>query len=213
MKNLKKKKVLKVVGLWFLCCVVILMPLSLIPGAYSINQQTGQREYADFPMFIATFGGAALTYFIWKKLKARNTQNNFGNQEADTGPSPQPPHVDTLIEIDQMEGHQFEYWCADLLKKLGFENVQVTPGSGDQGVDVLAEKGGVKYAVQCKCYSHDLGNTPIQEVEAGRIFYNCHVGVVITNRYFTRGAKELAQRTGTLLWDRDFIASSIITRT
>ena len=79
--------------------------------------------------------------------------------------------------------------------------------------DVLAEKGGVKYAVQCKCYSHDLGNTPIQEVEAGRIFYNCHVGVVITNRYFTRGAKELAQRTGTLLWDRDFIASSIITRT
>ena len=112
-----------------------------------------------------------------------------------------------------MEGHQFEYWCADLLKKFGFENVQVTPGSGDQGVDVLAEKGGVKYAVQCKCYSHDLGNTPIQEVEAGRIFYNCHVGVVITNRYFTRGAKELAQRTGTLLWDRDFIASSIITRT
>lgn len=53
------------------------------------------------------------------------------------------------------------------------------------------------------------GSKSIQEVEAGRIFYNCHVGVVITNRYFTRGAKELAQRTGTLLWDRDFIASSI----
>ena len=107
--------------------------------------------------------------------------------------------------IDEMDGHDFEYWCADLLKKDGFEKVEVTPGSGDQGVDVLAEKGGVKYAIQCKCYSKDLGNTPIQEVESGRIYYGCHVGVVMTNRYFTSGAKDLAQKTGTLLWDRDFI--------
>lgn len=110
-----------------------------------------------------------------------------------------------IKSIDTMEGHDFEYWCADLLKQNGFINVEVTPGSGDQGVDVLAEKDGVRYAVQCKCYAHDLGNTPIQEVESGRIYYGCHVGAVMTNRYFTQGAKELAQKTGTLLWDRDSI--------
>lgn len=114
-----------------------------------------------------------------------------------------------LSMVDVMEGHNFEFWCADLLRKNGFENVKVTPGSGDQGVDVLAEKGGVKYAIQCKCYSHDLGNTSIQEVESGRVFYGCHVGVVMTNRYFTQGAKELAQKTGTLLWDRDYLESAI----
>lgn len=114
-----------------------------------------------------------------------------------------------ITSIDNMDGHGFEHWCADLLKKMGFINVEVTPGSGDQGVDVLAEKDGIKYAIQCKCYSHDLGNTPIQEVEAGRIFYGCHVGVVMTNRYFTKGAKELAQKTGTLLWDRKFISNMV----
>lgn len=108
-----------------------------------------------------------------------------------------------LYKIDNMEGHDFEYWCAELLKRNGFQEITVTQGSGDQGVDVLAEKGGIKYAVQCKCYSKDLGNTPIQEVHTGKDFYGCHVGAVMTNRYFTPGAKEAAKRTNTLLWDRD----------
>ena len=69
--------------------------------------------------------------------------------------------------------------------------------------DILAEKNDVKYAIQCKCYSSDLGNSPIQEVHAGKSMYNCHVGVVMTNRHFTSGAKELANATGVLLWDRN----------
>lgn len=108
-----------------------------------------------------------------------------------------------LYKVDGMEGHDFEYWCADILKKNGFSNVEVTRGSGDQGVDVLAKFGDVKYAIQCKCYSFDLGNKPVQEVNAGKAFYHCHIGVVMTNRYFTAGAKEIAEATGVLLWDRD----------
>lgn len=114
--------------------------------------------------------------------------------------------AETIEEVDHMEGHTFEYWCADLLRKNGFTNVEVTQGSGDQGVDVLAQKDGIKYAIQCKCYASDLGNTPIQEVHAGKAFYNCQVGVVMTNRHFTKGAQELADKTGTLLWDRDRLA-------
>ena len=112
------------------------------------------------------------------------------------------PGVD-IAETDGMEGHEFESYCADLLRKNGFVNVSVTPGSGDQGVDVIAEKEGVRYAVQCKCYSSALGNTPVQEVCAGKSMYNCHVGVVMTNNYFTAGAKQLAENNGILLWDRD----------
>ena len=108
-----------------------------------------------------------------------------------------------MAHIDEMDGHEFEHFTAELLRKLGYQNVEVTRGSGDQGVDVLAEKEGVRYAVQCKCYSSDLGNTPIQEVNTGKVIYHCHVGVVVTNRYFTSGAKEAAKATGVLLWDRD----------
>lgn len=112
-----------------------------------------------------------------------------------------------LFLVDQMEGHDFEHWCAKLLFKIGFCNVEVTRGSGDQGVDVIAEKDGIRYAIQCKCYSKDLGNGPIQEVAAGKSMpqYRCQIGAVMTNRYFTKGAKDLANATGTLLWDRDWI--------
>lgn len=114
-------------------------------------------------------------------------------------PEPQIPVYDT------MEGHDFEYYCAELLKNNGFYNVSVTQGSGDQGIDVLAEKGGVKYGIQCKCYSSDIGNKAVQEAFSGCRYYNCHVPVVMTNRYFTRQAKDLAQKTNVLLWDRDIL--------
>lgn len=109
----------------------------------------------------------------------------------------------SMSEIDGMEGHAFESYCANLLRKNGFENVIVTPGSGDQGVDVIAVKDSIRYAVQCKCYTSALGNTPVQEVCAGKNMYNCHVGVVMTNNYFTASAKQLAEKNGILLWDRD----------
>lgn len=112
---------------------------------------------------------------------------------------------DLDYHIMSLDGHQFEYFCAELLKGNGFTNVKVTPGSGDQGVDILALKEGVKYAIQCKNYSSALGNTPIQEVNAGKIFYKCHVGVVMTNSTFTQGAIKLAEVTGILLWDGRYI--------
>lgn len=119
-------------------------------------------------------------------------------------PKPRPPTVDEMLRnVDQLDGCGFERWCSQILGKIGFTNVQLTKSSGDQGVDIVAAKDDVWYAFQCKCYSSDIGNHPVQEVHAGKSLYNCHVGVVVTNRHFTSGAKELAKATGTLLWDRD----------
>lgn len=118
-----------------------------------------------------------------------------------------------LLNADLMEGHHFESWCADLLRKNGYNNVQVTPGSGDQGIDVLAEKNGVKFAIQCKCYSSDLGNTPVQEAHAGKDFYNCDVAVVMTNQHFTKGARDLAEKTRTRLWDRETLRNMLEAQT
>lgn len=54
---------------------------------------------------------------------------------------------------EEMDGHDFEYFCADLLSRGGFSEVEVTKGSGDYGIDILAEKDGVTYAIQCKRYT------------------------------------------------------------
>lgn len=116
---------------------------------------------------------------------------------------------DVVSFVDGMEGHEFEYFCANLLEQNGFSDVNVTKGSGDQGVDILATKASIKYAIQCKNYITPLSNTPIQEVTAGKMFYNCHVGVVMTNSTFTPKAQELAQATGVLLWDREVLRDMI----
>jgi len=105
--------------------------------------------------------------------------------------------------VDFMQGSEFEDWCAILLEDLEYKDVEVTAKSGDQGVDIIARLEDARFAFQCKCYSYDLGNTPVQEVYAGKRFYGCHVGVVITNRRYSSGAVELAKATNTVLWDRD----------
>lgn len=110
---------------------------------------------------------------------------------------------DFWSEVDTMNGTEFEEWCKKLLEKLGWTEVQTTKATGDQGVDILALKDEIPYAFQCKCWASDLGNTPVQEVYAGLRFYHCNVGVVITNRYFTQGAKDLAAACDILLWDRN----------
>lgn len=112
-----------------------------------------------------------------------------------------------LYKTDVMSGRDFEYWCAYLLQRNGFTSVEVTQESNDQGVDIVAEKDQVHYAIQCKCVSNDLGNKPVQEVYAGKEMYGCQVGVVMTNRYFTSGAQKLAEKTRILLWDRDSITN------
>ena len=106
-------------------------------------------------------------------------------------------------KFDTMEGHEFEYFCADLLKKNGFVNVEVTQGSGDHGIDILAEKDDVSYAIQCKCYSSNIGNAAIQQALAGKKYYKRDIAVVLTNQYFTSQAKDEAKVFGVKLWDRD----------
>lgn len=107
--------------------------------------------------------------------------------------------------VDNMEGHEFEYYCAQILVACGFENVAVTKGSGDYGVDILAEKDMVTYAIQCKVYSEPVGVKAVQEVYAGRDYYDRMVGVVLTNQYFTENARNAAKKLKVLLWDRDYL--------
>ena len=112
-------------------------------------------------------------------------------------------------EYDLMEGHEFEHYCGELLKKCGFQEVQVTRGSGDYGIDILAEKDGVTYAIQCKCYNGPVGVKAVQEAYAGRDYYDRMVGAVLTNQYFTQPALDAAGKLKILLWDRGYLEDMV----
>ncbi len=111
----------------------------------------------------------------------------------------------TKSNMDEMEGLDFEYFCAELLKRHGFIEVEVTKGSGDYGVDILAEKDGVTYGIQCKCYQEAVGVKAVQETYAGKEYYALMVGAVMTNQYFTAPAVEAAKKLRILLWDRGYL--------
>ena len=112
----------------------------------------------------------------------------------------------SLIKSDTcLKGHEFEHYCASLLWDNGFDEVEVTRGSGDFGTDILAEKDGVTYAVQCKYYTSPVGVKAVQEAYAGRDYHDRMVGAVMTNQYFTGPAVEAAKKLKILLWDADYL--------
>ena len=109
-----------------------------------------------------------------------------------------------IIAFDEsMTGIEFETFSKKLLEANGFDNVEVTTASHDYGVDVIAYKDNIKYAIQCKKYSSKVGIKAVQEVIGSRSMHKCHVGVVLTNNYFTKSAIELAEKNNIFLWDRN----------
>ena len=104
-----------------------------------------------------------------------------------------------------LDGRDFEVLCSELLSAKGYEKIELTPVTGDYGVDIFAEKDGVRWAFQCKYYSNPVGTHAVQEIYSGRDFYHCMVGVVMTNNRFTKNAIKLADALNILLWDGEML--------
>lgn len=114
----------------------------------------------------------------------------------------------TIDDIDLMTGREFEEFITNLFIKMGC-SAHTTKESGDQGIDVIAEKNGIKYGVQCKCYANTVGNSAIQEVVAGKQFYKLDKLIVVTNNYFTKSAQNLASANDVILWDRTILKEKL----
>lgn len=96
-----------------------------------------------------------------------------------------------LTFTDDMTPQEFETYCAEELRRAGW-NARVTFQSRDQGVDVIAEKNGIRVVVQCKLYSRPVGNKAVQETAAARTHEKADYGVVVSNNRYTSDAEQLA---------------------
>lgn len=115
----------------------------------------------------------------------------------------------SIESTDYMSGIEFENFVYKLFIKMGYY-ADKTPITGDQGVDlILYNDKGAKIAVQCKRNQNSIGNTAIQEVVAGAVFYNANSTMVVTNNYFTKSAIDLANSCNTTLCDRDMLSTLI----
>lgn len=114
----------------------------------------------------------------------------------------------TIDDIDLMSGTEFEAYIKQLLESMGYK-CKLTKTTGDQGIDIIAEKDRVKIAIQTKCYTAKVGNHAIMEAVAGMKHYTANKCMVITNNYFTKSAVELAKSNNVVLWNRDTLVDKM----
>jgi restriction system protein len=100
--------------------------------------------------------------------------------------------------ISSVDGHEYEEYCAGRLRDAGWET-RYTPKSGDQGVDIIAERDGIRVAIQCKNYKQPVGNKAVQEVLAGKSYERADFAAVVSPASYTPAATKLASATGVLL--------------
>lgn len=100
--------------------------------------------------------------------------------------------ADHLPDVASSDGVGFEHACLAILIQGGWE-AQLTPTTGDQGVDIIARKGEKSVAIQCKNTRAATGNAAVQEVHAGRAFYEATSAVVVSQSGYTPSAIQLAK--------------------
>ena len=123
------------------------------------------------------------------------------------------PHL-----LHSLHHRDFEYLVASLLEDTGFEEVAVTPGSRDGGVDIVAVRhnalGPLLYLVECKRYSraHKVGVEPVRQLYAVKNVMHASAAALVTTSFFTSGAKSFAQKVGyeLALHDYDSLVSLLM---
>ncbi|NJO81625.1 MAG: restriction endonuclease [Blastochloris sp.] len=113
----------------------------------------------------------------------------------------QPGEHTAIAQVDTMSGHTFEQYVATLLQHQGY-HTEVTPGSGDMGVDIIAKKHGQRTAIQCKRQQDPVGRHALSDAVAGKEYYRCQQAMVVTNATFTKDAMTFAATTGCQIVDR-----------
>lgn len=142
---------------------------------------------------------------IYRRLKNEKDYESFINKLLS---EKKVERTYTIEDVDLLNGIEFEQFISTLFVRLGFKTA-VTKSTKDQGVDIIAEKDKIKYAIQTKCYANTVSNSAIQEVVAGLSFYQCDKAVVVTNSFFTDSAIELAKANGVILWDRNILKQKL----
>ena len=90
------------------------------------------------------------------------------------------------------KGIKFENHCMQILKQHGWE-VKETPNTRDQGVDLIASINDLRICIQCKDHEKAIGNKAVQEISAGKLFWEGTHAIIVSKSGFTKSAHQLAK--------------------
>ena len=107
-----------------------------------------------------------------------------------------------IQELAALSGTEFEQYLAGIFRNQGYA-VQLTAQTGDYGADLIVSKDEQRIAIQAKCYVGSVGVQAVQEVLAGKAYYQCNAAWVITTGTFTANAHVLARKSDVQMFSRD----------
>jgi len=99
---------------------------------------------------------------------------------------------------NNQKGIAFENLCMKILISKGWR-VEETPKSGDQGIDLIASIEKYRLCIQCKDHKKAIGNKAVQEVSAGKKYWNGTHAILVSQSGYTKSAYKLAEANNVLL--------------
>ena len=106
-----------------------------------------------------------------------------------------------INKVDSMSGEEFELFLKAHLEKQGYR-ADTTKRSHDYGCDLILQKKGTWLVLQAKRSQSDIGIKAVQEILGAKNYYRADKAIVATNRLFSKPARDLAQSSSIILWDR-----------
>ena len=117
---------------------------------------------------------------------------------------------DRVEDLYSLSPREFEEYTQELLIRLGYENVILTPYVNDKGIDLFCEKDGKKIAVQCKKYKDKVGSPEIISFIGAMVNARADAGIFITTGTFTFEAEAIAAKNPIMLINKVKLAKIVI---
>lgn len=154
------------------------------------------------PLFVALAGALLVLLVLVGRRQVRARRARRARQA----------QLDAQVgSTDGMSGPDFERLVARLMQRDGFADVRIPGGAGDLGADVVGKHpDGRLVVVQCKRYAqHRSVSSPDMQKFLGTCFHehSADEAWFVTTTRFSKPARELGERRGVRLVDREQLAA------
>jgi hypothetical protein len=124
---------------------------------------------------------------VRRPIRARKPRRSRKEKRAEVG------------RLAREKGLAFEAELSRLFRAAGWE-VEETPLSGDNGVDLIVRYRSRRYAIQAKDHRSRVGPGVVDAVYSGRDFHECDTAIIIAPGGVTDQARAKAAKLGVLIW-------------
>lgn len=165
------------------------VPLSLISWSFLL----GSFGKTDTTITAAIMGLIGLVLLFGWFIKGWGIPSAVTSQQGQTVNKVQDTQyfnrIRQLDEIRQLDPVAFERFVGSLFEKMGYQ-VQTTPLSGDEGIDLVLRKDTKLAIVQCKRYENSVGQPVVRDLYGAMVHNKADEAYLVTTGTVTLPAQQ-----------------------